>query len=276
MTKKEQIEEMTKERNEIKDIIKLLDKCVSLNPMYKSEVASVLYGNNYRKLPEDSVVLSREELSKALTDNFNMGKKEAQSEIKQERPNNTTSQSEKIVYGSLITSTKCYNCIHFPLCFAQKGGANLELASENDCCYYQSKLPEDSVVLSREEYETLKSLYDTQKGAIMTSSVGDLPLTVEGLRKAVDEITRLNRVETELQELNAKYYNEAKDLRRELKQTRKETAEKIISAMKTMIINRRADERSGLNSIYTTYSPERLFDDILDYVRIAMGVEVEQ
>ena len=71
--------------------------------------------------------------------------------IKQERSNNTTSQSEKIVYGSLITSTKCYNCIHFPLCFAQKGGANLELASENDCCYYQSKLPEDSVVISREE-----------------------------------------------------------------------------------------------------------------------------
>ena len=60
-------------------------------------------------------------------------------------------QSEKIVYGSLITSTKCYNCIHFPLCFAQKGGANLELASENDCCYYQSKLPEDSVVHSKEQ-----------------------------------------------------------------------------------------------------------------------------
>ena len=136
MTKQEQIEEMAKERNEIKDIMKLLDKCVSLNPMDKSEVASVLYGNNYRKLPEDSVVLSRE------------------------------------------------------------------------------------------EYEMLKSLYDTQKGAIMTSSIGDLPLTVEGLRKAVDEITRLNRVETELQELTAKYSNEAKDLRRELKQTRKETAEK--------------------------------------------------
>ena len=65
-------------------------------------------------------------------------------------------QNEKIVYGSLITSTKCYNCIHFPLCFEQKGAANLELASENDCCYYQSKLPKDSVVLSREEYERLK------------------------------------------------------------------------------------------------------------------------
>ena len=69
-------------------------------------------------------------------------------------------QSEKIIYGSLITSTKCYNCIHFPLCFAQKGGANLELASENDCCYYQSKLPEDSVVLSREEYEDYKKHID--------------------------------------------------------------------------------------------------------------------
>lgn len=123
MTKQEQIEEMTKERNEIKDIMKLLDKCVSLNPMYKSEVASVLYGNNYRKLPEDSVVLSRE------------------------------------------------------------------------------------------EYEMLKSLYDTQKGAIMTSSIGDLPLTIGGLRKAVDEITRLNRVETELQELTAKYYNEIERLK---------------------------------------------------------------
>ena len=94
------------------------------------------------------------------------------------------------------------------------------------------KLPEDSVVLSREEYEKLKSLYDIQKGAIMTSSIGDLPLTVEGLRKAVDEITRLNRVETELQELNIKYYNEAKDYRRELKQASKETAEKILKDFK--------------------------------------------
>ena len=84
------------------------------------------------------------------------------------------------------------------------------------------KVDKDSVVLTRVDYEMLKSLYDTQKGAIMISSIGDLPLTVEGLRKAVDEITRLNRVETELQELNAKYYNEAKDLRRELKQMRKE------------------------------------------------------
>lgn len=61
MTKREQVKEIAKERNEIKDIMKLLDKCVSLNPMCKAEVATVIYANNYRKIPEDSVVLSREE-----------------------------------------------------------------------------------------------------------------------------------------------------------------------------------------------------------------------
>lgn len=61
MTKREQVEEISKERNEVKDIMKLLDKCVSLNPMCKAEVATLVYANNYRKIPEDSVVLSREE-----------------------------------------------------------------------------------------------------------------------------------------------------------------------------------------------------------------------
>ena len=98
------------------------------------------------------------------------------------------------------------------------------------------KVDKDSVVLTRVDYEMLKSLYDTQKGAIMTSSIGDLPLTIGGLRKAVDEITRLNRVETELQELNAKYYNEAKDLRRELKQARKETAKEIFQKVVNICI----------------------------------------
>ena len=100
-----------------------------------------------------------------------------------------------------------------------------------DINYIRSYL-QDSVVLSREEYEKLRSLYDCEQGSYMTSNIGDLPLTVEGLRKAVDEITRLNRVETELQELNIKYYNEAKDSRRELKQTRKETAEKLLNDFK--------------------------------------------
>lgn len=79
--------------------------------------------------------------------------------------------------------------------------------------------------MSSEEYENheqIKSLYDCSQGAYMTSKIGDLPLTVDGLRKAVDEITRLNNVEAELQELNMKYYNEAKDLRRELAKTENE------------------------------------------------------
>ena len=66
MTKQEQIEKMVKERNEIKDIMKLLDKCVSLNPMCKSEVATVVYGNNYRKVPDGAVVLLIGENNQAL------------------------------------------------------------------------------------------------------------------------------------------------------------------------------------------------------------------
>ena len=100
---------------------------------------------------------------------------------------------------------------------------------------YDTLIPEGSVVLSKEEYEKLKSLYDSQQGAYMTSSIGDLPLSVEGLRKAVDEISRLLIVQAELQELNSKYYNEAKDLRREVDrlkdQARKETASEIFETL---------------------------------------------
>ena len=84
--------------------------------------------------------------------------------------------------------------------------------------------------MSSEEYENpeqIKSLYDCSKGAYMTSKIGDLPLTVDGLRKAVDEITRLNNVEAELQELNMKYYNEAKDLRRELAKAKAENEKRL-------------------------------------------------
>ena len=63
-TKQEQTDEITKERNEIKDLMKLLDKCVSLNPMCKSEVASVLYGNNYRKAEEVRKETAKEILSR--------------------------------------------------------------------------------------------------------------------------------------------------------------------------------------------------------------------
>lgn len=69
-TRQEQIEAMAKERNEIKDIMKLLDKYVSLNPMCKAEVATVVYGNNYRKLPEGAVVLTKEELVKTMESGY--------------------------------------------------------------------------------------------------------------------------------------------------------------------------------------------------------------
>lgn len=42
------------------------------------------------------------------------------------------------------------------------------------------------------------------------------------------EIDMLEKINTELQELNENYYNEAKYLRRELKQARKETAKEIL------------------------------------------------
>lgn len=60
-TKREQVEQVAKERNEIKDIMKLLDRCGSLNPLCKAEVATIIYGNNYHKIPEDSVVLTQDE-----------------------------------------------------------------------------------------------------------------------------------------------------------------------------------------------------------------------
>lgn len=74
-------------------------------------------------------------------------------------------------------------------------------------------LNEKVITEQQAEIKRLTSLYDGQS-AYMTSSIGDLPLTVEGLRKAVDEITRLLSGQAELQKLNAKYYNEAKTLRR--------------------------------------------------------------
>ena len=136
-------------------------------------------------------------------------------------------QIEEMAVIGCVRNPQAHTAEECAKCDFKQGQCNAYRHAEKLYNAGYRKVDKDSVVLSREEYEMLKSLYDTQKGAIMTSSIGDLPLTVEGLRKAVDEITRLNRVETELQELNAKYYNEAKDLRRELKQARKETAKEI-------------------------------------------------
>ena len=86
------------------------------------------------------------------------------------------------------------------------------------------KIKDGDIADQKAEIERLTNLYDGQSG-FMTSSMGDLPLTVAGLRKAVDEISRLLAVQTELQELNAKYYNEAKDLRREKAELKKQVDE---------------------------------------------------
>lgn len=136
-------------------------------------------------------------------------------------------QIEEMAVIGCVRNPQAHTAEECAKCDFKQGQCNAYRHSEKLYDAGYRKVDKDSVVLTRVDYEMLKSLYDTQKGAIMTSSIGDLPLTIGGLRKAVDEITRLNRVETELQELNAKYYNEAKDLRRELKQARKETAKEI-------------------------------------------------
>ena len=73
MDKQKQVEEIAKERKEIHDIMKLLSECVSLNPMCKCEVATVIYGNNYRKIPENAVVLTREELHEIEENAYQVG-----------------------------------------------------------------------------------------------------------------------------------------------------------------------------------------------------------
>ena len=85
MTKQEQVKQMAKERSEIKDIMKLLDRCGSLNPMCKADVATIVYGNNYRKIPEGSVVLTQDELNDknhfAQRFGYDLGSKETAEKI---------------------------------------------------------------------------------------------------------------------------------------------------------------------------------------------------
>ena len=76
MTEQKQIEKMAKIIDD-----RLIEARGWLGSMNRGEgywIAQKLVEHYQPKLPEDSVVLSKEEFSKALTDNFNMGKKEAQ------------------------------------------------------------------------------------------------------------------------------------------------------------------------------------------------------
>ena len=120
------------------DALNLINELESENKRLKKDCADI--ANDYQEMGK----FYNEEVEKNQQLNDLIAELKSENELSK-----NTKQEQKIVYGSLITSTKCYNCIHFPLCFAQKGGANLELAS--DCCYYQPKLPTNNVVLSKEQ-----------------------------------------------------------------------------------------------------------------------------
>lgn len=93
-----------------------------------------------------------------------------------------------------------------------------ELESENESCH---EVLADLKTIIKQQNDRIAELEKENKTksdcAFMTSSIGNLPMNSIGLRRAVDEIARLQTVEAELQELNAKYYNEAKDSRRKIK-----------------------------------------------------------
>ena len=162
-TEQEQIEEMAKERNEMKDIMKLLDKCVSLNPMYKSEVASVLYGNNYRKLPEDSVVLSREEyeMLKSLYDTqkgaimtSSVGDLPLQEQIEEMEKIIKAEYKQWLDTTGVITEGTTY--------YAECLGCAIDSAETLYNAGYR-KIPENAVVLTKEEYIDLSRNYVTEQ-----------------------------------------------------------------------------------------------------------------
>jgi hypothetical protein len=118
------------------------------------------------------------------------------------------------------------------------------------------KIPENAVVLTREE---AVDLFNSKASGFMTSAIGDIPLNIDGMRKLVDEVSRLLIVQGELQDLNVKYYNDAKDLRRKLNndgaiysrlevdgfidETRKETAEKFAERLKTECFDGGIDDK---------------------------------
>ena len=73
-------------------------------------------------------------------------------------------------------------------------------------------------------YRHAKALYDTGHRKVPENAV---ILTLEEREKEMKEIARLNRVEIELQELNIKYYNEAKNLRREVAELKAENEKRL-------------------------------------------------
>lgn len=87
---------------------------------------------------------------------------------------------------------------------------------------YEIAVPEGSVVLTQDQVDNLL------RGnlGVMTSPIGELPINSIGLRKAVDEIVRLNNNQRELELLNSKYYNEALEVQRKISSIRSNTFSK--------------------------------------------------
>ena len=104
---------------------------------------------------------------------------------------------------SLMKSLKCGSCIHLPLCMAQQGGVNLQLASENNCCYYQPKIDKDSVILTRAEYDKLLDIksdkilkdidkvFDEEFEDIKESIIRSIKLKMRPVFKAIE--TKANK-----------------------------------------------------------------------------------
>lgn len=144
---------------------------------------------------------------------------------------NSMKEQEKQIEEMAIENLKCGNCVHLPLCLAQKGGVNLGLASENDCCYYQPKISEDSVVLTREEYDELINLQRTHAEDLTNAiqsyeeSKADLKLEydnhIKNLEKTIDRQSK---------DLNSQA-NRLIDLKAELENKGKETAEKFLNML---------------------------------------------
>ena len=147
------------------------------------------------------------------------------------------------------------------------------------------KIPEGAVVLTKEEYE---KLFEDSFG-IMTSSIGDLEINPEGMRKAVDEIARLIRVQNELQVINAKYYNEAKDLRRnmrilrqasysitevnyKIKEAKKEMAREILKEMVNTIKTQSVNDYNFDNKVIE----EPILLEKLKEIATREGVEIKE
>lgn len=127
MTKQEQVKQMAKERIEIKAIMKLLDRCGSLNPMCKADVATIVYGNNYRKIPEGSVVLTQDELNDknhfAQRFGYDLGSKETAEKILNEL-NNLIKNNED--FGRGVFGWKTEEILMLLKIYADKQGVEIK------------------------------------------------------------------------------------------------------------------------------------------------------